>query len=77
MPRASRGRVPYQVNKELEGFRKGDVVRVKRKWVKQINSIYSSGRLAFARVKGEPASALPRDCQLLRRGQTIIWKQVP
>lgn len=82
LPRASRGRVPYQVNKELEGFRKGDVVRVKGKWVKQINSITrhasvaTNGRLAFARVKGEPASARPCDCQLLRRGQTVIWKQV-
>ncbi len=76
LPQKGKGRVPYQVNKELEGFRKGDVVRVKNKWVKQINSIYSNGRLAFARVKGEPGSALPRDCQLLRRCQTIIWKQV-
>ena len=77
LPRKGKGRVLYQVNSELEGFRKGDVVRVKGKWVKQINSIYSNGRLAFARVKGEPGSALPGDCQLLRRGQTIIWKQVP
>ena len=77
LPQRGRGRVLYQVNKELEGFRKGDVVRVKGQWVKQINSIYSNGRLAFARVKGEPGSALPSDCQLLRRGQTIIWKQVP
>ena len=76
LPRKGKGRVLYQVNSELEGFRKGDLVRVKGKWVKQINSIYSNGRLAFARVKGEPSSALPRDCQLLRRGQTIIWKQV-
>ena len=76
LPRQGKGRVPYQVNQELEGFRKGDVVQVKGKWVKQINSIYSNGRLAFARVKGEPASALPSDCQLLRRGQTIIWEQV-
>lgn len=76
LPRKEKGRVPYQVNFELEGFRKGDVIRVKDKWIKQINSIYSNGRLAFARVKGEPSSALPRDCQLLKRGQTIIWKQV-
>jgi 5-methylcytosine-specific restriction endonuclease McrA len=76
LPRKGKGRVLYQVNSELEGFRKGDVVRVKGKWVKQINSIYSGGRLAFARVKGEPASARPCDCQLLRRGQTIIWKEV-
>ena len=75
MPRAGGGRGPYQVNSELEGFRIRDVVRVIKR-VKQINSIYSDGRLAFARVKGEPASARPCDYQLLRRGQTIIWKQV-
>ena len=69
------GRVQYQVNAELKGFRKGDIVRVKGKWVKQINSIYSNGYLAFARVKGEPNSAKPKDCQLLQRGQTMIWEK--
>ena len=39
-------------------------------------SIYSKGRLAFKRVKGEPCSALPKDCQLLKRGQTILWEHV-
>ncbi|RKZ58291.1 MAG: hypothetical protein DRR08_16820 [Candidatus Parabeggiatoa sp. nov. 2] len=73
LPQKGKGRVPYQVNAELDGFRKGDVVRVKGKWIKQINSIYSNGRLAFARIKGEPNSAKPLDCQLLRRGLTIIW----
>ena len=48
----------YQVSAELGGFRKGDLVRVKDKWVKQVNSIYSVGSLAFVRVKGEPSSAL-------------------
>jgi len=65
--------VPYQVNAELDGFRKGDVVRVKGSFLKQINSIYSNGRLAFARVKGSPGSARPTDCQLLLRGQTVVW----
>jgi len=73
LPQKGKGRVPYQVNAELDGFRKGDLVRVKDKWTKQINSIYSNGRLAFARVKGEPGSARPSDCQLLLRGQTVVW----
>jgi len=73
LPQKGKGRVPYQVNAELDGFRKGSIVRVKDKWTKQINSIYSNGRLAFARVKGEPGSAKPDDCQLLLRGQTVVW----
>ncbi|MBI1924005.1 HNH endonuclease [Candidatus Poribacteria bacterium] len=70
-----KGRVQYQVNAELDGFRKGDIVRVKGKWVKQIQSIYSTGYLAFARVKDEPSAAKPKDCQLLQRGQTVIWEK--
>ena len=76
LPRKGMGRVRYQVNCELSGFRKGDIVRVKGKWVKQINSIYSNGYLAFARVSGEPNSAQPKDCQLLQREQTVIWEKV-
>jgi len=76
LPRKGVGRVRYQVNAELEGFRKGDIVRVKGKWGKQINSIYSNGYLAFARVLGEPNSAKPKDCQLLQRGQTMVWEKV-
>jgi hypothetical protein len=75
LPRQGKGRVPYQVNAQLAGFRKGDVVRVKGKWVKQIHSIYSNGYLAFARAKGEPHAAKPKDCQLLMRGQTVLWKK--
>ncbi len=75
LPRKGVGRVRYQVNVELDGFRKGDIVGVKGKWVKQINSIYSNGYLAFARVKGEPNAAKPKDCQLLVRGQTVIWEK--
>ena len=66
----------YRVNEELAGFRKGDIVCVKGKYAKHINSIYSSGRLAFKRVKGEPPTYLPKDCQLLERGQTILWEKV-
>ena len=75
LSRKRQGRVRYQVNTELEGFRKGDIVRVKGKWVKQINSIYTAGRLAFRRVKGEPSSVKPKDCQLLQRGQTVVWNK--
>jgi hypothetical protein len=75
LPRKGQGRVKYQVNQVLAGFHKGDIVRVKGRFVKQINSIYSDGYLAFKRVKGEPSSALPKDCQLLERGQTILWEK--
>ena len=75
LPRKGKGRVRYQVNDELDGFGKGDVVRVKGKWVKQIHSIYSNGYLAFARVKGEPSVAKPKDCQLLMRNKTVIWEK--
>jgi hypothetical protein len=75
-PRKGQGRVRYQVNEELEGFRKGDIVRVKKQWVKYINSIYSNGYLAFKRIKGQPSQARPKDCQLLARGQTVLWEKV-
>ncbi len=71
-----KGRVRYQVNEELDGFFKGDLVLVKGKWAKQINSIYSNGRLAFPRVKGEPASAKPKDCQLLQHRLTVLWNRI-
>ena len=76
LPRKGQGRVRYQVNEELAGFRKGDVVRVKGRYMKQINSIYSNGYLAFPRVKGEPATAQPKDCVLLERGTTILWQKM-
>jgi len=76
LPRKGQGRVCYQVNDQLEGFRKGDVVKVKGRFVKQINSIYSNGRLAFKRVKGEPPSAFPKDCQFLERERTMLWEKV-
>jgi hypothetical protein len=76
LPRKGKGRIKYQVNDELQGFRKGDMVLVKGKYVKLINSIYSDGYLAFARVKGEPAKALPRDCRILEREGTFLWEQM-
>lgn len=81
LPQRGKGRVKYQVNEELEGFRKGDVVKVLYKekcFIKQINSISSQSkrgdapRLAFGRVGGEPSSVLPRDCRLLEKQQTVI-----
>lgn len=75
-PRKGKGRVKYQVNDELQGFRKGDLVLVKGKHIKLINSIYSDGHLAFPRIKGEPTKALPRDCRILERENTIVWKKV-
>jgi 5-methylcytosine-specific restriction endonuclease McrA len=75
LPRKGVGRVKYQVNEEVAGFHKGDVVCVKGRYIKQINSIYSNGRLAFKREKGEPPSALPKDCRLLERERTILWER--
>ena len=74
LPQKGKGRVRYQVYEALEGFKKWDIVLVKGKWVKQVNAIYVTGRLAFKRVKGEPTNAKPQDCRLLEREQTIIWE---
>lgn len=71
-PQKGKGRVEYQVNESLEGFRKGDLVLVKG-YVKQINSIYSTGQLAFPRVKGEPTTSVPRKCKLLSKRPTLIF----
>jgi hypothetical protein len=75
-PSKGQGCVRYQVHEELEGFHKGDIVQVKGRRVKQINALYSDGRLAFERVKGEPSTARPKDCQLLERNRTVVWQQV-
>lgn len=76
LPRRSIGRVKYKVNESLNGFKKGDIVMIKNKWVKQINSIYSSGYLAFKRIKGEPSSALTKDCKLLLKQKTIVFNTI-
>lgn len=76
LPQSGKGRVKYQVNNELRGFHKGDLVRVKGKYIKLINLIYSDGYLAFPRAKGEPSKALPRDCRILEREKTILWTKV-
>ena len=76
LPRKGRGRVRYQVNEQSGGFKKGDIVRVREKWIKQISSIYSGGQLAFKRIKGEPASCTPGKCRLLKRASSIMWQKV-
>ena len=75
LPQKGKGRVLYQVNDELEEFCKGDIVKVKGRWVKQINSIYSNGYLAFPRIENEPAVALPKNCQLLQKVSTVLWNE--
>lgn len=73
-PQKGKGRVRYQVNDELLGFKKCDIVLVKGQFEKRVWSIYSSGYLAFPRVKGEPSAAKPKDCRLLEKAKTIIWQ---
>ena len=76
LPRKGQGRVRYQVNVQLEGFRKGDVVRVKGKHIKQINSMYSNGYLAFPRVKGAPIkTAEPRTVTCLNVNKRLYGKR--
>ena len=72
-PQKGKGRVKYQVNKELDGFGKGDIVLVKGKWEKMVRSIYSNGNLAFQRVVGEPSECAPDKCKLLEKSRTIMF----
>lgn len=74
-PQKGKGRVRYQVNEELDGFTKGDIVRVRGKWEKRIWSIYSSGSLAFPRVKGEPSTSVPKKCKLLEKAKTLMFQK--
>jgi len=76
LPRKGVGRVRYQVNEELNGFKKGDVVLVKS-FVKQINSIRSDGRLGFSKsINSGPQTALPKHCILLERQKTVVFNTV-
>jgi len=43
---------------------------------KQVNSIYSTGALAFKRVKGEPGSSMPKNCRLLERQSSIVFDSI-
>jgi hypothetical protein len=72
LPQKGKGRVLYQRNESLSGFQKGDIVLVKG-FIKQVNSIYSTGTLAFPRVKGEPYASVPKNCIILEKNKTINY----
>jgi hypothetical protein len=72
LPQKGKGRVLYQRNENLKGFQKGDIVFV-RGFIKQVNAIYSTGTLAFRRVKGEPYASVPKKCKLLEKNKTINY----
>jgi len=74
-PKKGKGRVKYQVNDELGGFKKGDLIFVKG-FLKQINSIFSSGMLSFKRIKEEPSVAAPKKCKLIERQPTIVFSNI-
>lgn len=76
LPKKGKGRVRYQVNSSLGKFSKGDIVLVKGKYLKQINSIYSNGVLAFKRVLGEPFSSTPKNCRLLERQSSLVFSSI-
>ena len=76
LPVKDKGRVKYQVNQSAGGFSKGDIVLVKNKYIKQINSIYSNGSLAFKRIKGEPNASVPKNCRLLERQSTMVFSTI-
>ena len=72
LPQQGKGRVLYQRNESLSGFQKGDIVLAKG-FIKQVNAIYSTGMLAFPRVKGEPYASVPKKCKLLEKNKTINY----
>ena len=72
-PKKGIGRKKYQVNKELDGFFKGDIVLVRDKFLKQVDSILSNGVLAFKRVIGEPTASVTRKCRLIEKRPTLIF----
>ncbi len=76
LPKKGKGRVKYQVNPSLGKFSKGDIVLVKEKFLKQINSIYSNGILAFKRVPSEPSSSIPKNCRLLERKNSLVFLSI-
>ena len=74
MPQKGKGRVKYQVNDSLDGFKKGDLVLVKG-FVKQINSIHSKGRFGFKKGPG-PQTADPKFCKLLSKKPTVVFQRM-
>jgi hypothetical protein len=75
LPRKEKGRIRYQVNESIDGFEKGDIVEVKG-YIKQINSIYSNGNVAFKRVKGEPSAIKTKDCRLLEKRSSVVFSTI-
>jgi len=71
-PRKGIGRVKYQVNSELNGFKKGDIVLVDG-ILKRIISIWSAGILAFTKNNGKQSTANPKKCRLIEKQPTIIF----
>jgi len=76
LPRKGKGRIKYQVNKELDGFHKGDIVKVKGKWERQINTITSDGYLGFSRMGEGLTCAASKNCILLEKAPTVIWGRI-
>ena len=73
-----KGRVRCQVTEELGGFRKGDLVLVRGKWIKRVWSIEGKRVLGFPRVKGEPTSSIPSKCKLVEKAKTLMfWGENP
>ncbi len=68
LPRKGHGRVRYQVHEELEGFRKGDIVRVKGRWVKQINALYSDWATGLQTSQGRALNSVPQRLPAARKG---------
>ena len=72
-PKKGKGRVKFQVNEELEGFKKGDLVLVREKYLKQINSIFSVGRFSFTRGKDKVRTATPKFCRLIESAPSMVF----
>ncbi len=71
-PRKVIGRVKYQVNKELDGFKKGDLVLVKG-FLRQVRSISSNGRLIFKRIRGVTYAITSKKCKLIEHCPTLAF----
>jgi hypothetical protein len=71
LPRKGKGRVKYQVNEELEGFHKGDIVKVREKHIRRIKAIFSDRRFEF--YESSPKHSIPKYCKLLQKSPTVVW----
>jgi hypothetical protein len=70
----SLGLMDEEINDSLDGDLLCDLVLVRGKWEKRVWSIYSTGSLAFPRIKGEPTSSVPKHCRLLKRAKTVMFE---